>query len=70
MDFWGPLGRIACPTLLVRDAESDILAIDIAKKMLQVLPEGRLVEVPEAGHGVPGDQPAAFTRVVHPFLAV
>ena len=48
VDLWAPLGRITCPTLLVRGAESDILSPEIAKKMMQVLPEGRLVEVAEA----------------------
>ena len=70
MDLWGPLGRIACPTLLVRGAESDILSPEIAGKMLRVLPAGRLVEVAEAGHTVPGDQPAAFAREVRAFLGV
>ena len=70
MDLWGPLGRIACPTLLVRGAESDILSPEIAKKMIQVLPEGRLLELAEAGHSVPGDQPAAFARAVRAFLGV
>jgi len=70
MDLWGPLGRIACPTLLVRGVESDILSPEIAEKMLHVLPAGRLVEVAEAGHTVPGDQPAAFARAVRAFLGV
>jgi len=67
-DLWGPLGRIACPTLLVRGVESDILSPEIAKRMLQTLPDGRLVEVAGAGHTVPGDQPAAFSRAVRDFL--
>jgi len=70
VDLWGPLGRIECPTLLVRGAESDILSLEIAEKMLQVLPAGEFVEVAEAGHSVPGDQPAAFARAVRAFLAV
>jgi pimeloyl-ACP methyl ester carboxylesterase len=67
-DLWAPLGRIACPTLVVRGAESDILSPEIAKKMLERLPDGRLAEVPEAGHSVPADQPAEFGRVVRAFL--
>ena len=67
-DLWAPLGRIACPTLVVRGAESDILSPEIAKKMLERLPDGRLAEVPEAGHSVPADQPDEFSRVVRAFL--
>ena len=32
------------------------------------MPDGRLVEIPEAGHTVPGDQPEAFTQAVSTFL--
>ena len=32
------------------------------------LPDGRLVEVPDAGHTVPGDRPAEFVAVVRRFL--
>ncbi|HET9314241.1 MAG TPA: alpha/beta hydrolase [Vicinamibacteria bacterium] len=68
MDLWGPLARIPCPTLVVRGAESDILSPEIADKMLRALPHGTLVEIPDAGHTVPGDQPAAFARAVRAFL--
>src|SRR5262249_27814228 len=68
IDLWAPLGRIECPTLIVRGAESDILSSEIAKKMLERLPDGRLVEVAGAGHTVPGDQPGEFVRVVRGFL--
>jgi esterase len=70
VDLWEPLARIPCPTLVVRGAESDILSPEIAKKMIQVLPEGRLLEMADAGHSVPGDQPAAFARAVRTFLGV
>jgi len=68
MDLWEPLGRITCPTLIVRGAESDILSPEIAKRMLDTLPDGRLAEVASAGHTVPGDQPDAFARAVRSFL--
>jgi pimeloyl-ACP methyl ester carboxylesterase len=69
MNLWEPLGRITCPTLLVRGAESDILSPEIAKRMLETLPDGRLMEIPGAGHTVPGDQPEAFAAAVRSFLA-
>lgn len=70
MDLWGPLARIACPTLVLRGAESDILSREIADKMMRALPDGTLVEIAEAGHTVPGDQPAAFAQAVRAFLGV
>lgn len=68
-NLWPDLARIACPTLIVRGAESDVLSPEIAKRMLETLKDGRLVEVPEAGHTVPGDQPDAFIRILREFLS-
>jgi pimeloyl-ACP methyl ester carboxylesterase len=68
VNLWEPLARIACPTLVVRGAASDILSPEIAGRMLETLPDGRLVEVEGAGHTVPGDRPDAFARVVRAFL--
>lgn len=69
MDLWAPLRKITCPTLLVRGGESDLFSPDIAKRMLDALPDGRLVEIPGAGHSVPGDQPDAFAAAARAFLA-
>lgn len=55
-------------TLIVRGVESDILSPQIAKRMLDTLPDGRLVEVAEAGHTVPGDQPEVFLDAIRSFL--
>jgi len=68
IDLWAPLPRIACPTLLIRGSDSDIFSPEIAKRMLTLLPDGRFVEVAEAGHSVPTDQPREFGRVVRTFL--
>jgi len=70
MDLWEPLRRITAPALLVRGAESDVLSVEIAKRMIDTLPDGRLVEIPGAGHTVPADQPEAFARAVRSFLGV
>lgn len=68
LNLWEPLARITCPTLLVRGAESDIFSPEIAKRMLAILPDARLVEIAGAGHTVPGDQPEAFAAAVRSFL--
>ncbi len=70
VDLWEPLPRITCPTLVVRGAESDILAPDVAKKMAERLPDGRLVEIAGAGHTVPVDRPQEFVREIRGFLGV
>lgn len=68
VDLWEPLPRIPCPTLVVRGAESDILSAEVAKKMTGRLPDGRLVEIPGAGHTVPADRPDEFVGHVRAFL--
>ena len=68
IDLWEPLRRITAPTLLVRGAESDILSPDIAKRTVDALPDGRLVEIAGASHTVPADQPETFARAVLAFL--
>ncbi|HEX9126653.1 MAG TPA: alpha/beta fold hydrolase [Methylomirabilota bacterium] len=70
IDLWEPLRRITAPTLLVRGAESDVLSADVAKRMIDALPDGRLVEITGASHTVPADQPEAFARAVRAFLEV
>jgi pimeloyl-ACP methyl ester carboxylesterase len=67
-DLWPQWRAIACPTLLVRGAESDVLSETTAKRMIDALPAARLVVVPGAGHTVPGDQPAAFQSLLREFL--
>jgi esterase len=69
IDLW-PLWRdIACPILLVRGGDSDVLSAETAKRMLDENPNTRLAEVPGAGHTVPGDQPIAFRTLLDDFLA-
>lgn len=70
VDLWEPLARIPCPTLVVRGAESDILSPEVAKKMIERLPDGRLVEIPGAAHTVPADRPDDFVGHVRAFLGV
>lgn len=68
LDLWSRWAALECPTLLVRGAESDILSPEIAKRMLEALRDARLIEVPGAGHTVPGDQPGQFQALLRDFL--
>ena len=48
-ELWDALGRVTCPTLVVRGAASDILSPDVADRMAEeVLPQGRLALVARA----------------------
>jgi pimeloyl-ACP methyl ester carboxylesterase len=66
---WEDIAKLRCVTLLVRGAQSDIFSVETAKKMLEIIPDGRLVEVPDAGHLVQGDNPVEFERVAREFLS-
>ena len=49
-DAWAVYDAIACPTLVLRGAESDLLTTDIADRMTRRGPRPRLVTVPGCGH--------------------
>jgi pimeloyl-ACP methyl ester carboxylesterase len=67
-DLWPVLAKIACPTLIVRGAESPVLAPGQAARMLEVIPDARMVTISAAGHTVMGDNPVEFEAKVKPFL--
>ncbi len=66
---WDALAKVPCPTLVVRGAASDILAPDVADRMVEdVLQKGRLAVVPQAGHSVMTDNPEGFREAVEAFV--
>jgi len=67
-DLWPSLRHITCPTLIVRGAETDILSLEVARRMVQTIPNAKLVEVPRAGHMVFEDNPEDFLTAVRNFL--
>ena len=67
--LWDALATIPCPTLVVRGAASDILSADVADRMVDdVLQNGSLAVVPQAGHSVMTDNPAGFGEAVRGFV--
>jgi pimeloyl-ACP methyl ester carboxylesterase len=66
--LWEYLSRIICPVLLVRGMESDMLTAEVVSRMLEVLISGTVVEIEQAGHGIPGDNPYAFEAAVRDFF--
>ncbi len=68
-DMWDALARVPCPTLVVRGAASDVLAPDVADRMVEeVLRHGRLAVIPRAGHSVMVDNPEAFRAALTGFV--
>jgi len=71
LDLWPALPKIACSKLVVRAAETDVLDLDVAFRMIENLPDGRLVEIERAEHLVFEDNPEDFiAALVLLYLAV
>jgi pimeloyl-ACP methyl ester carboxylesterase len=68
-DLWPLLPNIACPTLVVRGKQSDLLSAEVAQRMIQTLPNGKLAEVDQAGHMVFEDNPEDFIAAVKSWLS-
>lgn len=68
---FGPerLSRIECPLLAVHGADDVITDPGQARRVVDGVTGARAVFVPDAGHAVQRDQPAAFLEEVLPFLA-
>ncbi|MBI2765326.1 MAG: alpha/beta hydrolase [Chloroflexi bacterium] len=58
----------ACPALVVRGAESNILTPEAAERLAAALPRGELVTVPRCGHNVHSQNTPGFIDAVTPFL--
>src|SRR5205085_9832677 len=67
--LWEDVRTIRCPTLLVRGAESAVLAAETVDRFAAELPGSEIAVVAGAGHSVMGDNPAGFLAAVRPFLA-
>ena len=69
-ELWESLGRVSAPVLVVRGGVSAILSEKVAREMVdEVLPDGRLVTIPEAGHAVMIDQGAELAAAICGFVA-
>ncbi|MBS1191837.1 MAG: Alpha/beta hydrolase fold protein [Rhodocyclaceae bacterium] len=67
IDLWPIYERIACPTLVVRGADSDLLTRDTWRQMGERGPRAQLAEVPGVGHA-PMFQTAEQVAIVRDFL--
>lgn len=63
LDMWVPFARITAPILVVRGAESDILARATTERMVKVAPRTRVVEVPGVGHAPSLLEPEALGAI-------
>jgi pimeloyl-ACP methyl ester carboxylesterase len=62
-DLWLPYARITCPVLIIRGAESDILAPATASRMCTVHNRAESVEVPGVAHAPSLSEPEAIAAI-------
>jgi pimeloyl-ACP methyl ester carboxylesterase len=67
-DLWPAIATIPCPTLIVRGMQTDVLPLQVAQRMVQVMPKAQLAPVERAAHMVMEENPEGFLRVVQDFL--
>ena len=67
--LWGEMGKIACPTLLVLGGRSPATTPEGGKRLAAVIPDCRVVIIPDAGHTVQGDQPKALAGELRAFCS-
>jgi esterase len=68
LELWSDVERIECEAVILRGAQSDVLARQDADRLARSLKQGTWVEVPAAGHSVQGDNPAGLLHALEPFL--
>jgi pimeloyl-ACP methyl ester carboxylesterase len=56
------------PVLLVSGGRSDVVSAATVREFLDVVPQAIQVELPHATHTLAGDDNAAFTAAIEPFL--
>lgn len=66
-DFRPTLARIRIPTLVMEGAKTNV-PLDATREWAAVMPNARLLLIPEAGHELFLDQPAAFVEAAEQFL--
>jgi len=67
--LWAAWQALSCPVLLVRGADSDVLAADTAQRMLAENPNVSFAVIPDCGHSITLDSPDGLLEVVSPWLA-
>jgi pimeloyl-ACP methyl ester carboxylesterase len=60
--------RIAQPTLLVAAVRDDITPIEAERELATMFPDARLVEIPDVGHLIHYETPAAAAEAITRFL--
>ena len=66
--LWDAVGKVTCPTLVVRGAQSDVFHDEDAERVAAKLARGRWVRVENVGHTVQGDNPKGLLAELRTFF--
>lgn len=61
-------GRLACPVLLIRGQNSELVSMDHVREFQELVPHARFTDIRDAGHMVAGDKNDVFAGAVEDFL--
>ena len=65
---WPALAQIRCSTVLIYGAHSLGKMGTIVTDMAQAIPNCQLIEIPDASHDLPNENPTSFIRALRDFL--
>lgn len=65
----GAARNVKVPTLLVRGSQSDVVSLEGAQRLRELIPQAEIADIAGAGHMVAGDRNDAFNDAVVDFLA-
>ena len=63
-----PINTLDIPSLLVIGDVGSIVTLEMAVELVKLNQRLKVVQIPEAGHAVPYDQPERFLAVIQTFL--
>jgi len=66
---WDQLSQIECPSLILKVTRSPVLDIEAARRMVAILPKGKLEEIGDSYHHVMFDNPVALIAALKRFTA-
>lgn len=67
--LWEAWRSVRCPVLLIRGADSEVLAAETAQRMLTENPHASFASVPDCGHSITLDNPQGLLVALEPWLA-
>jgi pimeloyl-ACP methyl ester carboxylesterase len=68
-NHWEDLRSLQMPALVVH-AEQSFIQAEVAERMVNEIPDARRVDIPESGHVIPVEQPAALGAALAEFFGV